>query len=278
MLHPIPESRARRASLVRQEYDPALSNELAHPQHNHVVSNVQDAKASEGESASGTEGGWAHALQTPETGCLLVAHEKTSDWWKHTVVLVLHHDVEKGTTGIILNRHTSRLLSVIVPELDLNYKQNAVLSTCEVGIGGPMGTELNARCLVALSRIHIPGVTTEVVPGLWHVSDFESVKETHAASLHVFVGYCGWLPGQLNSEVDAGAWYLGVASSDITLNLAKSRIIGVAEAGTDAVAVVLDGASSAAAVLHALSSVNLPLPGSEFSGEAGWATVKSMIT
>jgi putative transcriptional regulator len=272
----VPESHARRASLVKQERDPEISNELAHPQYNHVVLTVQDAKASEGESASGTVGGWAHALQTPETGCLLVAHEKTSDWWKHTVVLVLHHDDEKGSIGIILNRHTSRPLSVIVPELDC--EQNAVLLACKVGIGGPMGTERNARCLVALSRIYIPGVTTEVVPGLWHVSNFEAVKETHAASLLLFVGYCGWTPGQLKNEVDAGAWYLGVASADTTLNLASSRIRGVAEPGTDAAAVLLDGASSTASSLHDLSDNNLSLPGSDLMGEAAWETVKCMIT
>ena len=39
-----------------------------------------------------------------------------------------------------------------------------------------MGTEKGARCLVALSHTRLDGATSEVFPGLWHVSDFSAVK------------------------------------------------------------------------------------------------------
>ena len=77
-----------------------------------------------------------------------------------------------------------------------------------------MGREKGTRCLVALSREPLPGATSEVFPGLWHVSDFGAVRPEHEPHLSVFVGYCGWMDGQLNAEVQAGGWQVAAASAD----------------------------------------------------------------
>ena len=80
-------------------------------------------------------------------------------------------------------------------------------------MGGPMGTEKGSRCLVALSHRPLQGATSEVFPGLWHVSDFSAVRPEHEPFLSVFVGYCGWMEGQLNAEVAADGWTVAAASA-----------------------------------------------------------------
>ena len=82
-----------------------------------------------------------------------------------------------------------------------------------------MGREKGTRCLVALSCEPLPGATSEVFPGLWHVSDFGAVRPEHEPHLSVFVGYCGWMDGQLNAEVQAGGWQVAAASASNTLAL-----------------------------------------------------------
>jgi len=96
----------------------------------------------------------------------------------------------------------------------------------QVSMGGPMGTEKGSRCLVALSHRPLQGATSEVFPGLWHVSDFSAVRPEHEPFLSVFVGYCGWMEGQLNAEVAADGWTVAAASASNTLGLVNNPKAG----------------------------------------------------
>jgi putative AlgH/UPF0301 family transcriptional regulator len=51
---------------------------------------------------------WAHEIGTVEQGCLLLAHESLQGTFWQTVVLILEHDDETGTVGIVLNRPTKK--------------------------------------------------------------------------------------------------------------------------------------------------------------------------
>jgi putative transcriptional regulator len=164
---------------------------------------------------------WAHRLPEAETGCLLLAPEHEEGWWRHSVVLVLNHD-DEGSTGVILNRPTNALLHRVVPEIDYEAPHHKVLADRRVSMGGPMGTEKGSRCLVALSKQPLEGATSEVFPGLWHVSDFAAVRPEHEKHLSVFVGYCGWVEGQLDAEVKAGGWLVAAASAANTLGLVST--------------------------------------------------------
>lgn len=104
----------------------------------------------------------------------------------------------------------------------------------KVSMGGPMGREKGTRCLVALSREPLPGATSEVFPGLWHVSDFGAVRPEHEPHLSVFVGYCGWMDGQLNAEVQAGGWQVAAASASNTLALVGGGSRSSEDAGAEA--------------------------------------------
>ena len=153
-------------------------------QANHVVTNLSAASTaySRRQASKITPGDWAHGLPEAETGCLLLAPETEEGWWRHSVVLVLNHDAE-GSTGVILNRPTNAQLKNVVPEIDYSAPHHRVLANRHVSMGGPMGTEKGARCLVALSHTRLDGATSEVFPGLWHVSDFSAVKPGEFAQI-----------------------------------------------------------------------------------------------
>ena len=151
----------------------------------------------------------------------MLAPSSEEGWWRHSVVLVLNHDAG-GSTGVILNRPTNALLHRVLSKIDYAEAHHKVLADRRVSMGGPMGTEKGSRCLVALSRVPLEGATSEVFPGLWHVSDFAAVSPEHEKHLSVFVGYCGWVTGQLDREVEAGAWLVAAASASNTLGLVST--------------------------------------------------------
>jgi putative transcriptional regulator len=215
--------RAFRAALVNQEHAHRQRVNQQQQQANHVVTNLTAASTAytRRQASKITPGDWAHVLPEAETGCLLLAPDTEEGWWRHSVVLVLNHDSE-GSTGVILNRPTNAQLKNVVPEIDYSAPHHRVLANRHVSMGGPMGTEKGARCLVALSHTRLDGATSEVFPGLWHVSDFSAVKPEHEPSLMVFVGYCGWMSGQLNAEVAAGGWTVAAASAANTLALVNA--------------------------------------------------------
>lgn len=204
-----------RAALVNQEHVHRLTGGTT----NHVVSAFDRRQRRNKSPVNAAD--WAHRLPEAETGCLLLAPEHEEGWWRHSVVLVLNHD-DEGSTGVILNRPTNALLHRVVPEIDYEAPHHKVLADRRVSMGGPMGTEKGSRCLVALSKQPLEGATSEVFPGLWHVSDFAAVRPEHEKHLSVFVGYCGWVEGQLDAEVKAGGWLVAAASAANTLGLVST--------------------------------------------------------
>ena len=202
------------AALVNQERTHRLTGGT-----NHVVSAFDRRQRRNKSPVDAAD--WAHRLPEAETGCLLLAPEHEEGWWRHSVVLVLNHD-DEGSTGVILNRPTNALLHRVVPEIDYEAPHHKVLADRRVSMGGPMGTEKGSRCLVALSAQPLEGATSEVFPGLWHVSDFAAVRPEHEKHLSVFVGYCGWVEGQLDAEVKAGGWLVAAASAANTLGLVST--------------------------------------------------------
>lgn len=86
---------------------------------------------------------------------------------------------------------------------------------------------------MALSHKPLDGATAEVFPGLWHVNDFGAVRPEHEEHLVVFVGYCGWMEGQLDAEVAGKAWTVAAASAANTLALVNASAQTGVDGGAD---------------------------------------------
>jgi putative transcriptional regulator len=143
-------------------------------------------------------------------GRLLVATPMLGDPnFKRTVVLIVEHESEQGTLGVVLNRPTKVPVGqVLEPWDDLATSPSVVFS------GGPVAP--NSALAIAL----VPG-TEE--PAGWHPLDGApamtrlglvdldappGLLAPAVASLRVYAGYAGWSAGQLMAEIEEGAWYV----------------------------------------------------------------------
>lgn len=138
------------------------------------------------------------------TGRLLVATPALADPnFDRAVVLLLDHD-EEGSLGVVLNRPTPvGVGDILTPWADLTGEPDVVFQ------GGPVSLDS------ALGVAVIPGDEGPIgwrrVYGAIGLVDLEAPPELLAAalgSLRIFAGYAGWGPGQLETELTEGAWYV----------------------------------------------------------------------
>ncbi|GAB3126176.1 YqgE/AlgH family protein [Streptomyces calidiresistens] len=136
-------------------------------------------------------------------GRLLVAAPALADPnFTRSVVLVLDHD-DDGALGVVLNRPTPVDVSeVLEPWAALAGEPGVVFQ------GGPVALD------AALALAVVPGegpLGWRRVHGSIGLVDLDAPPEVLAGevgSLRVFAGYAGWGAGQLESELDEGAWYV----------------------------------------------------------------------
>ncbi len=141
------------------------------------------------------------------TGRLLVATPMLTDPnFSRSVVLLLDHD-EQGALGVVLNRPTPvGVGDVLDGWAELAGTPQVVFQ------GGPVG--LDSALAVAV----VPGEPGPADPLGWRrvhgaigLVDLEAPPQVLAGelgALRVFAGYSGWTPGQLETEIEQGAWYL----------------------------------------------------------------------
>ena len=143
-------------------------------------------------------------------GRLLVATPSLADPnFRRTVVLVVEHEPGEGTLGVVLNRPTEVSVGqVLEPWTDLATGPSVVFT------GGPVAP----TSALALARAcgdgdplgwrGLDGGPEMSRIGLVDLEAPPQVLAGEIASLRVFAGYAGWGSGQLQSEIDEGAWYV----------------------------------------------------------------------
>jgi putative transcriptional regulator len=141
----------------------------------------------------------------PLTGRLLVATPLIGDPnFERTVVLVLEHS-DDGAIGVVLNRPTDTELVEPLPDWGgVAAEPRVVFVGGPVGEGSAIGVAWTAEPATGdredgaapvagpLSTVDLSRPPGEVRPGV------EAVR--------VFAGYAGWGGGQVEDEIEAGAW------------------------------------------------------------------------
>ena len=143
-------------------------------------------------------------MQDWQTGRLLVATPALEDPnFERAVVLILDHD-EDGALGVVLNR-----ISDLAVDEALSGWVDLVAAPPVVFGGGPV----EPTAIVALGRAtaNVPA-ETGLSPRLDRIrlvdlGDDPVLAAADLERVRVFAGYAGWGPGQLETEVDVGAWF-----------------------------------------------------------------------
>ncbi|MEV0405456.1 YqgE/AlgH family protein [Actinoallomurus sp. NPDC050550] len=149
------------------------------------------------------------------TGRLLVATPQLVDPnFRRSVVLIVEHEQEGGTLGVVLNRPTEVPVDQVLPPWS-----ELVTGPSVVFQGGPVALDS------ALALAHVPGTDEPLgwralngSPAVARVGlvDLDVPPEILAPEVirfRVFAGYAGWGTGQLRSEIEEGAWYVLPAES-----------------------------------------------------------------
>ena len=146
---------------------------------------------------------------------ILIAHPAFRDLEYRQTVLIAAPAPNGGHVGVILNRPTRRSLGSLFPEHEPSKK---VIDP--VYYGGPF----SRGALVALVHSdHSPGAgSVPLMKDLYlafRANTIDHVIETTPNDARYFVGYVGWRPGELKSEIDRGLW--SVLNADIDMVFRK---------------------------------------------------------
>jgi putative transcriptional regulator len=158
------------------------------------------------------------ALQVAENdvgvGKLLVASEKLSDpAFAQSVVLIVSRDSDHGTLGLMINHRTDIPFSKI-------FSNNKSAGNDPVYIGGPVELTLVQALVRSSSRI---GKAVRVIEDVYNTSDKDAIEKginsrADPSKFRLYLGYAGWAPGQLESEMRLGAWSVMNGSAGIVFD------------------------------------------------------------
>jgi putative transcriptional regulator len=152
-----------------------------------------------------------HPGQAPAPGLagqLLVATDAIGDPRFHrSVVYVVHHGTG-GSMGVVVNRPLGDApLAAILDEV--GGTSTGVSGTLRVHYGGPVEPGKGAVLHTADS-----GLALTTSPAI-----LDAIARRQAPGRFLFLlGYAGWAPGQLEAEIDAGAWVTVPGDADLILD------------------------------------------------------------
>jgi putative transcriptional regulator len=151
------------------------------------------------------------ALADGDDAMILIAHPQFRDLEYRQTVLVAAPAPNGGHVGVILNRPTRRSLASLFPEHEPSKRV-----ADPVYYGGPF----SRGALVALVRSdNAPGTGSVLLMKnlylAFRANTIDQVIETTPNEARYFVGYVGWRPGELKSEIDRGLWSVTGADLDL---------------------------------------------------------------
>jgi putative AlgH/UPF0301 family transcriptional regulator len=144
-------------------------------------------------------------------GKLLVASRDLGDPnFAKTVILLVHYSEDQGAVGLVLNRRTDVPMSRVFQDF-----KEAKGRMDPVYVGGPV--ELNS-VLALLKTKTKPENAARVFGDVYLISNKDALRATMASGVeatvfHAYVGYAGWGAGQLEHEVELGAWHIMASDS-----------------------------------------------------------------
>ena len=156
-------------------------------------------------------------------GMLLVAEPDLADPnFDHTLVLMIHHDAE-GALGVVVNRPygtapTAELLR------RLGHDRPEVEGETTLFYGGPVQPDVG---MVIHSTDYARPETKRVTADIAVTSDPAALADlalgTGPRRAVPVLGYAGWAPGQLESELAQGSWFTLPADPELVFAAEPAR-------------------------------------------------------
>ena len=134
-----------------------------------------------------------------------------------SVIFICEHN-SYGAIGLIINKRIEKDLSLKIIN-ELNKKIDFVVNNhVPLYFGGPVSTE---RGIVLHDKNIMINNSVKISNNLFMSSHIDSVKMVQSnkkCKYKFMMGYSGWSPGQLESEIENGDWIIQETSSDFVFN------------------------------------------------------------
>ena len=151
-------------------------------------------------------------------GKLLIAMPSLLDPnFRRTVILLCEQGPE-GALGLVVNRPTEVEVSTLISDL------SGLDPSERVYAGGPVGK--NGMLILCRGAAGPSG--HEVLDDLFLAKELEALKTPGIlgpkGEIRCYLGYAGWAPGQLEMEIQSGAWRVANGSADLTFDAEPSLL------------------------------------------------------
>ncbi len=145
-------------------------------------------------------------------GHLLIAMPALADpnFWR-TVILLGSHSPEDGAFGLVVNRPSEITLEAVLPQMGITESPTrapAVLA------GGPVQPEQGFVLVEGLSSIpsgHDINNPQFTISGRSELLEALAMGDL-SRRFHLCLGYAGWAPGQLETEIEQNSWLVAPAT------------------------------------------------------------------
>jgi putative transcriptional regulator len=121
-------------------------------------------------------------------------------FFEHTTILIVKHN-EEGSLGFLTNKPFGKSLHELI---EFNHAKPYPLMD-----GGPVN---RAHLFVLHSRPDLIKGGEQTPNGVYLGGNIEQVieainaRDANEQEIQVFIGYCGWDPGELEAELEEGSW------------------------------------------------------------------------
>ena len=144
----------------------------------------------------------------PMAGSLLLAHPTMMDPnFRRTVVLLTAHSQEEGSLGVIVNRPLGKTLGEHDPGLS-----ESDLAGVPLYSDGPVAA---SQLILAAWKWTPNEGTFKLYFGIDGDKARNLLHEQSGYQLFGFLGHAGWTEGQLDGELDDGAWFVAPLSQEM---------------------------------------------------------------
>jgi len=127
--------------------------------------------------------------------------------FRHSVIYMVEHG-EGGALGLVINRPSNGKIAELLADNQVKYQGPA---DARVMVGGPVRP---TQALLLHGEQDLQADSTPVGEGLRLSGSLTALREVYnrpAPRARLYFGYSGWGPGQLEAEMEAGAWIVAPA-------------------------------------------------------------------
>ena len=155
-------------------------------------------------------------------GFLIAVPQMMEPEFKQSVVFLLERN-DEGAMGVVVNRESPILLSDLCKDHQISYSGDGGK---HVRRGGPVAPE---QGLVLYGSEHDDPEGRKICDGL-HVSASRGTLgrlcDLQDGRFHCYSGYAGWGPGQLEREIEEGAWVHAPADPHSVFDIEPEKMWG----------------------------------------------------